>query len=242
MNEFELLGVRADASAEEIKAAFRRRARELHPDRHVRSDGTVPAQSHESFVELGEAMRRALAVRSVLDATAFVAAREAPRRGGIPVQRRGSAIGRTPTREHDPMLLLLTLPQRCSATWPDDALEVWALTLVPAARSRLAQARGDAVAAGACTARQHTAATAHALLTRTLSGRRSRRLAPLDPHLGSAYDALERDLPATLVERLPQRVAHVGPRTVTTLVAAATGAAIGGAGLWVGTATGLLPG
>ena len=38
-NYYLVLGISADASTEDIKAAFRRRARELHPDRSGRESG-----------------------------------------------------------------------------------------------------------------------------------------------------------------------------------------------------------
>jgi hypothetical protein len=96
--------------------------------------------------------------------------------------------------------------------WSGEALEVWALTLVPAARSHLADARRQAVLAGAADLRRLTAATAHALLTltvsRSLKGMGSRRVDALDEHLAAAYDALEHELPPAIVDRLPARRAR----------------------------------
>ena len=60
MNAFNVLGVPVDATPGEIRAAYRRLARELHPDRHVLADGTVPTEVHESFCELNRALDAAL--------------------------------------------------------------------------------------------------------------------------------------------------------------------------------------
>jgi len=105
------------------------------------------------------------------------------------------------------MLTLLTVPQRCRTGWPREALATWALTLVPAARPHLAEARRLALHAGALAERHRSAATAHVLLTLTVSHVRSgRRMRTLAEHLPSAYDALEAELPPSVVERLPSRV------------------------------------
>jgi hypothetical protein len=110
--------------------------------------------------------------------------------------------------------------------------------VVPAARAHLAEARGDAVAAGAATPRHHAVATVHALVSHTLAGRATRRYAAVAGRLPGAYAVLERELPASVVERLPERVHQVGPRGLTTLVAAAAG----GLMVWAGAAAGVLPG
>jgi hypothetical protein len=111
------------------------------------------------------------------------------------------------------MLALLTAPQRSRSAWSAAALEVWALTLVPAARRHLADARRAAVSSGAADLRRLTVATAHAGLTATLAaglpGVAARRLDALDAHLASAYDALERELPPAVVDRLPARRSRV---------------------------------
>jgi hypothetical protein len=122
-------------------------------------------------------------------------------------------VAPAPRRDADPLLALLTTPQRSRVQWSAEALEVWALTLVPAARRHLADARRHAVLAGAADLRRLTAATAHALLTLTasgsLKGATGRRLDALDQHLAAAYDALERELPPAVVDRLPARRTNV---------------------------------
>jgi hypothetical protein len=204
---FVVLGVPRGATVEEVRAAYRTRARRLHPDRHRRGDGTVPAQAHEAFCDLAAAYEQAVrAARSRQPAPAGPpAVLPAQRQPGAATPRPGVA----PARQADPLLALLTAPQRSRAAWSTVALEVWALTLVPTARRHLAEARQAAVAAGAADLRRLTAATAHAVLTLTVSaglpGVPGRRLEPLEDHLGSAYDALERELPPAVVDRLPQR-------------------------------------
>jgi hypothetical protein len=224
---FAVLGVPRGASVEELRAAYRTRARRLHPDRHVRDDGTVPAAVHQAFCDLTAAYDRA--VNTAVDTAASTAAGTTPappvvppapparpgRRtaGVVPGQRLPGGPGRAgrtgEARHADPLLALLTTPQRSRAAWSAEALEAWALTLVPAARSHLADARRHAVLAGAADLRRLTAATAHALLTltvsRSLKGAGGRRLDALDRHLAAAYDALEHELPPAVVDRLPAR-------------------------------------
>ena len=56
-NYYVILGVSADASAEEIKSAFRRRAMELHPDRS--GMGSEPfRQAHEAYSVLSDPVER----------------------------------------------------------------------------------------------------------------------------------------------------------------------------------------
>ncbi|CAA9339148.1 MAG: hypothetical protein AVDCRST_MAG34-693 [uncultured Nocardioidaceae bacterium] len=249
MDVYAVLGVPRYATVEEIKSAYRERARFLHPDRHVREDGTVPLAVQEAFIRLNHAFRAALARTTVPAAASIPQQRSVPptmpptmpstrpasgpmigpsggpppRRGaGAPVPRvvpvtpmdpsapsvpapRGPA--RRSATDADPMLMLLTLPQGCRPGWPREALEVWALTLVPAARLHLQEARRVAIQAGALASDQRARATAHALLTLTVSGLRAgRRLRMLSGLLPSAYDALESELPPTVVKRLPARV------------------------------------
>lgn len=261
--DFRILGIGPEATRAEIKAAYRRRARALHPDLRLIQGGLSeesdrpPAEpmaaedAAAALTELTEARRRALAWRAETDRAAAGAhpghsslaspASAAP--AAVPEQRspqpepaaRPSAMGRTPTRDDDPMLALLTLPQRCSGVWPSEALEVWALSLVPAARLHLAEAVRAAEDAGAVTPRHRTAAAAHALLTLTLRerGGSRRRFAAVDPHLAAAYAAAERDLPATLVDRLPAKPDRTRPRSGTTLLAAVGGALAGGLVVWL---------
>jgi hypothetical protein len=236
MTDFDILGVPPGASREEIKAAYRRKARALHPD--VTGGAPAPGTT-EAFLQLTEARRRALAVRTVTDAAVFAQARRSgrpvvsePARSSFPAQRRGAATGRTPTHDDDPMLTLLTLPQRCAGTWPAQALEVWALTVVPAARAHLAEARCVVAEAGVALPRQRAVATAHVLLTLTLSARATRRHAPLADRLRAAYSTLERELPKTVVARLPERATVVLPRRSTAVVAAGAGALLGGLVVW----------
>ncbi|HET6561013.1 MAG TPA: DnaJ domain-containing protein [Marmoricola sp.] len=211
---FAVLGVPRGATVEELRAAYRSRARRLHPDRHVQGDGTVPAAVHEAFCDLTAAYDRAVVTaRRRAPAPPTPAPPQRPPVGVVPGQRLPAATGPKPhragPRHSDPLLALLTTPQRSRGQWSPEALEVWALTLVPAARPHLADARRHAVLAGAADLRRLTAATAHALLTLTLSrslrGATGRRLDALDQHLAAAYDALERELPPAIVERLPAR-------------------------------------
>jgi hypothetical protein len=245
VKDFELLGVPPGATAEEIKAAYRARVRALHPDVHTQSDGTIPPGTTDAFLELTEARRRALALAGLADARVLAQARRGARgsarprptaddhRPVVPAQRRGGASGRTPTRDDDPMLTLLTVPQRCAGPWATAALEVWALTVVPAARNNLGEARRVVADAGVALPRHRAVATAHVVLTLTLAGRTSRRFAPLADRLGPAYHALERELPASLVARLPARVTRVGPHgRSTTAVATGAGLVVGGLAVW----------
>jgi hypothetical protein len=237
VKDFELLGLRPGATGDEIKAAYRSKVRELHPDLHTQSDGTIPPGTTDAFLELTDARRRALAIAGVTSATVFAQTRGVRRRTAgtptIPAQRRGRGNGATPTRDDDPMLTLLTVPQRCAGSWSSAALEVWALTVVPAARSNLAEARAVVEAAGVVLPRHRTVATAHVLLTLTLAGRTGRRFAPLADRLVPAYHALERELPASMLGRLPARVTRVGPPgRSTTVVAATAGLVVGGLVVW----------
>jgi hypothetical protein len=243
MTDFEVLGVGPDATKDEIKAAYRRKVRALHPDVHTRRDGTLPPGVTDAFLQLTEARRRALAVRGVTDAAVMAQSRRGVppvqraaghlARPAFPTQRRGTATGRTPAREDDPMLALLTVPQRCATVWSTEALEVWALTVVPAARAHLAEARATVEEARVVLPRHRTAATAHVLLSLTVAGRTSRRYAPLADRLAPAYHALERELPASIVARLPARVTQVGPHgRSTTAVAVGAGFVAGGIAVW----------
>ena len=208
MNAFNVLGVPVDATPEEIRAAYRRLARELHPDRHVRPDGSVPTEVHESFCELNRAVDAALKAQSV-PVEPVVATPSGP--GAVPSQRRVAPPARRPARFVDPVLALLTVPKSGDHAWTDTELEFWALTLIPVARTHETAARRLARAAGAATVHQQTLATAHALLTLSLRGRAGAKAHRVRGALPAAYAALEADLPATVVARLPRPV--VTPRT-----------------------------
>lgn len=225
-NAYAVLGVAPDATVAEIKAAYRDRARQIHPDRFA-GDPMRAELATEAFVELGNAFRSALAAAVI------------PLRGdlphlaaGIPVQRRYAAgeprrvtppvpgarapkaqppaaparATVSPERQNDPVLTLLTLPQRCGRAWSASELETWALTVVPEARQHLGAARKLARAAGVRSERHRTTATAHALLSLTVDNMNGPRIMGVLGRLDAAYDALEIVLPRDVVDRLPERV------------------------------------
>jgi hypothetical protein len=109
------------------------------------------------------------------------------------------------------MLTLLTVPQRCARPWSAQALEVWALTMVPEARRHLSEARRLARASGVASERHLTTATAHAMLTLTVDNLNGPRVMGVLSHLDLAYDALEIVLPREVVDRLPGRVTRPRP-------------------------------
>ncbi len=234
MRAYTVLGVAPDATVAEIRTAYRERARQIHPDRFADDPGRAQA-AHEAFVELGDAARVAMATAVASAAAAAAsrsAARSVTRSSGRPVappagpvlpqQRRSTPPPRrqqrasapagghrptvTPIRQKDPVLTLLTVPQRCARPWSASALEVWALTVVPEARRHLSAARRIARASGVASERHLTTATAHALLTLTVNGLNGPRVMGVIGQLDAAYDALEIVLPREVVDRLPARV------------------------------------
>src|SRR5512135_1746004 len=56
-NYYLILGVTSDASAEDVKAAFRQRAMELHPDRSGLASGPFQ-DAQEAYSVLGDPVRR----------------------------------------------------------------------------------------------------------------------------------------------------------------------------------------
>lgn len=56
-NFYETLGVAPGASADEVKHAYRRRARMLHPDRHANSPEEVVREANASMAKLNEAWK-----------------------------------------------------------------------------------------------------------------------------------------------------------------------------------------
>ena len=224
MKAYTVLGVAPGATVAEIKAAYRERARMIHPDRFA-DDPRRAQAAHEAFVELSAAFRSALAASAATAASRASsqsrasqvkerpagtpgAQRPAPRaqrprvQPPVPQQRRTV----TPSRDSDPMLTLLTLPQRCAHQWPAQALEVWALTVIPEARPHLAEARRIARASGVTAERHLTTATAHVLLSLTVNGLNGPRVMGVLGQLNAAYDALEIVLPRDVVDRLPARL------------------------------------
>lgn len=253
MKAYAVLGVAPGATVAEIKAAYRERARRIHPDRFA-DDPRRAQAAHEAFVELSAAFRTALAAAAAAAAataaaqssaqaaraaqsaaqSAARASRTSQLRTGrpnpvVPGQRSGSPRpgtgGRptppprvvrrptvTPIRQDDPVLTLLTVPQRCARPWSAHALEVWALTVVPEARRHLSEARRLARASGVRSERHLTTAAAHVLLTLTVNGLNGPRVMGVVNQLDAAYDALEIVLPREVVDRLPARV--TAPRPV----------------------------
>ena len=211
MNAFSVLGVPVDATPEEIRAAYRRLARELHPDRHVRSDGSVPTDVHESFCELNRAVDAALAAARIPVTIPAATPVASVRLSTAPVpQQRVARPARRPARFEDPVLALLTVPRSGGHEWTDEELEFWALTLVTVARRHEAEAVRLAHAAGSTTVHQLTLAAAHAMLTLSLRGKAGAKAHRVREALPAAYAALEADLPASVVARLPR--AHLAPK------------------------------
>lgn len=222
MKAYTVLGVAPGSTVAEIKAAYRERARKIHPDRFA-DDPRRAQAAHEAFVELSAAFRSALAASAAVTASRSASQAQSSHlekgpAGGLGAQRPASSTrtqgpvvphqGRTvqPARESDPMLALLTVPQRCAHQWPAHALEVWALTVVPEARQHLGEARRLARAAGVTSERHLTTATAHALLSLTVNGLNGPRVMGVLGQLNAAYDALEIVLPRDVVDRLPERL------------------------------------
>lgn len=222
MKAYTVLGVAPGATVAEIKAAYRERARRIHPDRFA-DDPRQARAAHEAFVELSAAFRAALstaaanaaaaaAAQAAADQAAAARSRSSSRpspSAQVPVQRRSVPQPRrtvAPVRQDDPLLTLLTVPQRCARPWPAHSLEVWALTVVPEARRHLSEARRIARASGVRSERHLTTATAHAVLTLTVNNLNGPRVMGVVGQLDLAYDALEIVLPRGVVDRLPARV------------------------------------
>ena len=226
MNAYSVLGVTETATRAEIRAAYRAQARKLHPDLHRGPDGTVPAQANAAWLELTEALNAALAAAAAVPALPA---------GLLPRQRQAAAtsavqpmaqrtVQRTPPSTAvrfqpparpvpvDPMLMLLTLPRDCRDAWSTEELETWALTLVPAARKHLAEARRLVAGLRITNERHRTAATTHVLLTLTLALQSGRRIRAVAHRVPSAYAALERQLPAVLLDQLPRTAAAEVPQ------------------------------
>src|ERR1041384_4951420 len=74
-NYYVILGIRTDASPEEVKAAFRQRALELHPDKSGQNSGPF-IEAQEAYTTLSDPERRRaydrqLRGQAVVPATAF---------------------------------------------------------------------------------------------------------------------------------------------------------------------------
>src|SRR4051794_18601678 len=205
-NAFSVLGVSREATAQEIRSAYRARALLLHPDRHVRPDGTIPQEAHDAFCELTVALRVALATRARVPAGARTPAQRPPAPAPAPRGPAAPPPQRRPLREADPMVAFLTLPQRCHQDWPAEALATWAFNLGPAARRHLPAAVRHAADAGARGPRARVAAVDHALLTLTLRGRRGPLPGLTEGRIATAYAFLEASLPRPVVVALPPRV------------------------------------
>ena len=221
VDAYAVLGVRPDATAAQVRAAYRRRVQLLHPDRHMRPDGTVPQHVHEAFCQLGEAAEVALqACATGQRATPYVprqrvsrhatahpmtARRESP--AAVMPSQREVATPAASRRPLDPVAVLEALPRRCAAVWTVDELEFWHHHVLPKARQHLVRARTAADTAGPITGTDTTLATAHALLSSALSELSGRRLHPI--RLTTAYDLLEERLPRTVVAGLPPRVVRL---------------------------------
>ncbi len=202
MSVYDVLGVAPTATRDELRTAYRRRALELHPDRNLRADGTVPAEVNEAFSRLADAYTAAMSALAFTPAGRAAApapAATAPVTVTVPPQRRPQVA-----RVDDPMLTLLTLPHHLRG-WSVEDLKLWGLTVVPAARPHLARARRLAAQAGPITGADEALCTAHALLALTLAG-----LGPgqqLDPaRVEEAFGLLERALPASVRQHLSRRV------------------------------------
>ena len=224
MDAYAVLGVRPDATADQIRAAYRRRVQLLHPDRHMRPDGTVPQHVHDAFCQLGEAAEVALgACAAGRPATPYVPRQRVSRHATAHVMSGRSAASTSstpavpgqrqatpppaPRMPLDPVAVLAALPRQCAAVWSTDELEFWHHHVLPQARQHLVRARAAADTAGPITGADTTLATAHALLSTALSELSGRRLHPI--RLTAAYDLLEERLPRTVVAGLPPRVVRL---------------------------------
>ena len=222
VDAYAVLGVSPDATIAQVRAAYRRRVQLLHPDRHMRPDGTVPQHVHDAFCQLGEAAEVALQACSTgRRAAPYVPRQRVPRHASahpmaarprmptavMPAQRPGEqpeAAAPAPRRPLDPVAVLGALPGQCASSWTDDELEFWHHHVLPKARQHLVRARVVADTAGPITGTDTTLATAHALLSTALTELSGRRLHPI--RLAAAYDLLEERLPRTVVAGLPPRV------------------------------------
>lgn len=204
MSPHAVLGVPADASVEEIRAAYQRRARELHPDRHLGSVGSITVEEHDELCALNRALGGALAA--------------APLPTPSPGASQVSAAG----KHTDALEALLSLPGRTSGEWSDEQIKTWAQLVMPAARRALPDAAASAARAGATGEQDAITATAQVLLGHALTALGA-RAEVLTEQVGPAYEVLERSLPAPVVAALPPRVTLTGDpfraRALATLVA-----------------------
>ena len=98
MTYYERLGVRPDATTDELRDAYRRAARAAHPDRHGSSSSTRMAEVNEAWRVLGDAARRRAYDDTLAEPPLHTSPRSVPVPVPVPVPMPAVPPGRVPWR------------------------------------------------------------------------------------------------------------------------------------------------